>query len=197
MPLDTARPDSRRQEILEQATILFGARGYGRTSIRDIATAVGMLPGSVYYHFESKEALLSAVYEYGIDQATAALNEAIAARRDPWDRLEAAAAAHLRLLVSGGALAAVVLEKPNQPGAARAELILQRDRYEAVFRRLIAAVPLPPGVKAGSFRLALLGSLNWSLTWFRPDGDPPETVARDLFAIFRASQPNQTEHTTP
>ncbi len=197
MPSDTARPDSRRQEILDQATILFGARGYGRTSIRDIASAVGMLPGSVYYHFESKEALLSAVYEHGIDRATAALNEAIAAKRDPWDRLEAAAATHLRLLVSDGSLAAVVSEKPNQPGAARAELVRQRDRYEAVFRRLIAAVPLPAGVKSGPFRLALLGSLNWSLTWFRPDGDPPEIVARDLFAIFRASQPNPTESPTP
>ena len=57
-----------------------------------------------------------------------------------------------------------------------------------MFRRLIAAVPLPPGVKPGPFRLALLGSLNWALTWFRPDGDSPEVVARDLFAIFRASQ---------
>ncbi len=167
---------------------LFGSRGYGRTSMRDIATAVGMLPGSVYYHFTSKEALLSAVYEHGIDQAIAALKEAVAAKRDPWDRLEAAAVAHLRLLVTDGALAAVVSERPNQPGSARAELVQQRDRYEAVFRRLIAAVPLPPGVKPGPFRLALLGSLNWALTWFRPDGDSPEVVARDLFAIFRASQ---------
>ena len=193
MPLDSTRPDSRRQEILEQATILFGARGYGRTSIRDIAAAVGMLPGSVYYHFASKEALLAAVYEDGIDRSIATLNEAISAERDPWDRLEAAAAAHLRMLLMGGALAAVVMEGPNQPGAARAELVRQRDRYEAVFRRLIAAVPLPPSVRPGSFRLALLGALNWALTWFRPDGDPPEVVARDLFAIFRASQPHSPE----
>ena len=193
LPLDTSRPDSKRQEILEQAMALFGARGYGRTSMRDIAMAVGMLPGSVYYHFASKEALLSAVYEHAIDQAIAALNEAIAAQRDPWDRLEAAAVAHLRLLVTDGALAAVVSERPNQPGFARAELVQQRDRYEVVFRRLIAAVPLPPGVKPGPFRLALLGALNWALTWFRSDGDPPEVVARDLFAVFRANQPHSNQ----
>ena len=96
---------------------------------------------------------------------------------------------HLRLLLTGGALAPVVMDSPSQPGAARDELIRQRDRYEAVFRRLIAAVPLPPGVKPGPFRLALLGSLNWALTWYRPDGDPPEVIARDLFAIFRANRP--------
>ncbi len=152
-----------------------------------------MLPGSVYYHFASKEALLGAVYEDGINRAIASVNEAAAAQRDPWDRLEAAAVTHLRLLLTGGALAAVVMDGPNQPGAARAELVLQRDRYEAVFRRLIAALPLPPGVKPGPFRLALLGALNWALTWFRQDGDTPEVVARDLFAIFRASQPTKTE----
>jgi AcrR family transcriptional regulator len=189
LPLDSPRPDSRRQDILEQATILFGARGYGRTSMRDIAAAVGMLPGSVYYHFPSKEALLAAVYEDGIDRAIATLQEAIAGKRDPWDRLEAAAAAHLSMLVTGGALAAVVMDGPNQPGLARDELVRQRDRYEAVFRRLIAALPLPPGVRAGPFRLALLGALNWALTWYRPDGDPPDKLARALFAIFRASQP--------
>ncbi len=197
LPLDSTRPGSKRNQILEQATLLFGARGFGRTSMRDIAAAVGMLPGSVYYHFESKEALLSAVYEHGIDQAIAALDIAIAEQDDPWDRLEVAAATHLRLLLMGGALAAVVSEKPNQCGPGLAELVRQRDRYEAVFRRLIAAVPLPAGVRPGPFRLALLGSFNWALTWFRPDGDPPEVVARDLFAIFRASQPTSRSAKTP
>ena len=86
-----------------------------------------------------------------------------------------------------------MIDKPNQPGAAHAELIRQRDRYEAVFRRLIAVLPLPPGVETGPFRLALLGALNWTLTWYRADGDSPEVVARGLFAIFRASKPTTTE----
>ena len=190
LPLDSLRADSRRDEIIQQAGQLFGARGYGRTSMRDIAAAVGMLPGSVYYHFASKEALLAAVYADAIDRSLAVVEAAVAGHAEPWDRLEAAAAAHLRLLLTEGSLAAVVVDGRNQPDAARADLVLQRDRYEAVFRRLVAAVPLPPGVRPGPFRLALLGALNWALTWYRPDRDPPEAVARGLFAIFRASQPN-------
>ena len=193
MPLDSVRTDNRREDILHQAALLFGARGYDRTSMRDIAAAVGMLPGSVYYHFPSKEALLGAVYVEGIDRSIAALDVAVASRADPWDRLEAAAATHLRLLLTGGALAAVVMDGPHHTGAARAELIRQRDRYEVVFRRLIAAVALPASVEPGPFRLALLGALNWALTWYRPDGDPPEVVARRVFAIFRASQPATSE----
>ena len=64
-----------------------------------------------------------------------------------------------------------------------------RRRYESVFRDLVTALDLPPGVKPRAFRLALLGALNWALTWYRPGGDPPETVARDLLAVFRAGQP--------
>ncbi len=190
MPLDAIRPDSRRQDILHHAGLLFGARGYAQTSMRDIAAAVGMLPGSMYYHFASKEALLAAVYADAIDRSVAGLEQAVAAEHGAWNRLEAAAAAHLRMLLSGGTLAAVVADGRSQPEAARAELTRQRDRYEAVFRTLVDAVDLPPGVQPGPFRLALLGALNWALTWYRPGGHPPEVVARDLFAIFRASHPS-------
>ncbi len=192
MPLDSAKPDSRRNEIVQHATVLFGARGFDRTSIRDIASAVGMLPGSVYYHFASKEALLAAVYAEAIDRSIAQVEAAVARHADPWDRLEAAAAAHLCLLLAEGALAAVVVDGPQQSSAARTELVEQRDRYEAVFRGLVAEIRLPPGVRPAPFRLALLGALNWALTWYRAGGDPPEVVARDLFAVFRASQPSAT-----
>jgi TetR/AcrR family transcriptional regulator, cholesterol catabolism regulator len=194
--LDTNRPESRRNDIIEQAMLLFGERGYARTSMRDIAAAAGMLAGSVYYHFPSKEALLAAVYERGIDQSIAALEDAISGVDDPWDRLEEASAAHLRLLLASRGLAAVVMETPGQPGVPRDEYVRQRDRYEAVFRSLIAALPLPEGVGRGPFRLALLGALNWALNWYRPEGDPPDKLARDLFAVFRASKPATTETVT-
>ena len=186
--VDQPRSD-RRSDILEKAAHLFGSKGYGRTSMRDIAGAVGILPGSMYYHFPSKEALLAAIHEEAVTRAIAAVEAAVARHDDPWDRLEAAAAAHLGLLLTGGALAAVIARGPAEGGEVVAELVRQRHRYEALFRGLVAAVALPPGVAPGPFRLALLGALNWALTWYRPEGDPPEVVARDLFAIFRAGQP--------
>lgn len=149
-----------------------------------------MLPGSVYYHFPSKEALLAAVYTGAIDRAIETLHAAIAVHQDPWDRLEEAAVAHLGILVGGGSIAVVVIDGRNLPATGRDALIVQRQRYEAIFRDLVAAIDLPPGVTAGSFRLALLGALNWALTWYSPAGDPPEVVARNLFAVFRAGRPS-------
>jgi len=188
--MDLQRHDSRRDQILERAALLFGENGYDRTSIRDIAAAVGMLPGSVYYHFPSKEALLAAVYTAAIDRAIETLQAATAGHQDPWDRLEAASVAHLGILVGGGSIAVVITDGPNLPAAVRAELVTQRHRYETVFRDLVAEIDLPDGVTPSAFRLALLGALNWSLTWFRPDGDPAEIVARNIFAVFRAGRPS-------
>jgi AcrR family transcriptional regulator len=190
--MELQRHDSRRDQILERAATLFGESGYDRTSIRDIAAAVGMLPGSVYYHFPSKEALLAAVYTAAIDQAIETLQAATADHKDPWDRLEAASVAHLGILVGGGSIAVVIADGRNLPETARAQLIQQRHRYETIFRDMVAELDLPSGVTASSFRLALMGALNWALTWFRPDGDPAETVARNIFAVFRAGRPSSS-----
>ncbi len=196
--MTATKPDSRRDKILEHAAQMFGARGFDRTSVRDIAAAVGMLPGSVYYHFASKEALLVAVYTASIDKAIASVQAAIALHRDPWDRLEAAAVAHMRTLLDGGALAAVVMDSPALPSDVREELIRQRHRYETLFRAQVAALELPPGVNPSCFRLALLGALNWALTWYRPDGArSPEEMARDLFAVFRLQQSTKKNEGTP
>ncbi len=183
--------DGRRQQILTEAALLFGRQGFERTSIRDIAAAVGMLAGSVYYYFPSKDALLVSVYEDAIDHMIAAVDMATQQYFDPWDRLEAAATAHLRMLLGGGSIAAVVAGSPAETSSVRLELIQQRDRYERVIRTLIDAIALPPDIEPASFRLALLGALNWTLTWFRPghaDGRSPDEIARSLFAVFRAGR---------
>lgn len=182
-----ARPDNRRTLLLDEAARLFGAHGYDSTSMRDIATAVGMLPGSLYYHFPSKEDLLVAVYTIGMEQMRDAVLTAIADETDPWRRLEAAAAAHLgTLLDKSGYAAAVVADWPSPASSVRAELVRQRDRYEATFRDLVADLPLGPHQDRQFLRLALLGALNWTLAWYRPGGESPAAIARRLVNQFRA-----------
>ena len=60
----------RRTEILDTAAVLFASSGL-RTSLKDIADACGILPGSLYHHFESKEALIVELverYQLELDQ---------------------------------------------------------------------------------------------------------------------------------
>jgi AcrR family transcriptional regulator len=171
--------------LLDEAARLFGTRGYDSTSMRDIAAAVGMLPGSLYYHFPSKEDLLVAVYTIGMEQMQAAVQSAIAPLSDPWERVEAASAAHLGTLLDRRGYAAAVIADWPSAAAVRSKLVEERDRYEETFRALVADLPLTAAQDRQFLRLALLGALNWTIAWYRPGGDDPETIARRLVAQFR------------
>ena len=91
------------QGLLDVAASLFAQRGYAATSMRDIALGVKMLPGSVYYHFASKEELLVAVYEAGVVELDGAVQAALKPGAEPWLRLEAACLAHLQTVQIGRA----------------------------------------------------------------------------------------------
>lgn len=179
-------PD-RRAELIEKASRLFGERGYTKTSMRDISAAFGILHGSLYHHFGSKEELFIAVYAAGVDRFIADVEKAVAPLTDPWQRLEAACVAHLEALLRRESPAATVLAdwSSTYTDHLRMALVAERDRYEKVFSRLTDAVELPDGVKRRYFRLGLLGALNGALMWYQSGRDSPATVARHLLGLFR------------
>ena len=182
----TVRRDNRRQRLLDAAAGQFRECGFAAASMRAIAGQADMLAGSAYYHFPSKEELLVAVHEEGIRRITAAVATALEGASDPWDRLEAACAAHLAQLLDGGDYAQVVLrDLPHEAEIVRARLVALRDGYEAVFRRLIAALPLPADADRGLLRLMLMGALNWSPRWYRARGVAPAKIAQTFVAALR------------
>jgi len=177
----------RRAELIEKAALLFGARGYANTSMRDISAAFGILHGSIYHHFGSKEELFITVYASGVDRFVKDVEKAIEPYTDPWQRLEAACIAHLEALLMRESPAATVLAdwSANYTESMRTAVVAQRDRYEKVFLKLTDAVELPQGIKKRYFRLGLLGALNGALMWYQPGGDSPSTVAKQLLSLFR------------
>jgi AcrR family transcriptional regulator len=179
----------RRAELIEKAAQLFGERGYANTSMRDISAAFGILHGSIYHHFGSKEELFITVYASGVERFVNDVEKAIEPLTDPWQRLEAACIAHLEALLMRESPAATVLAdwSANYSDSMRTALVAQRDKYEKVFSELTDAVDLPAGIKRRYFRLGLLGALNGALMWYQPGGDSPATVAKHLFSLFRKS----------
>jgi len=186
-PLRGPRADNRLPQLLDEAARVFGAQGFHGASIRDIVRAVDMLPGSLYYHFAGKEDLLAAVYEEGVRRISDRVKGAVAARTEPWARLEAACVAHLEALLEEGDYAQVVVRvRPSDAPAVAAKLVALRDGYERLFVDLASALPLPRRVDRKSLRLMLLGALNWSQNWYRPGRDDPATIARRFVALLRA-----------
>lgn len=193
-----ATADNRRRDILETAARLFAERGYDGTSVRDIAGEVGMLAGSMYYHFASKDDLLDEINSEGARILAVAVDQALTGVADPWERLRRACIAHLEARLGGHGVFAPVVSNdlPRVPGALRARLVAHRDAYEAIFRDLVAALDLPARVDRRIYRLSLLGALNGARLWYRPGGLSPAEIAEQIFAIFdqRVSPSREDKH---
>ncbi|HEY2189449.1 MAG TPA: TetR/AcrR family transcriptional regulator [Caldimonas sp.] len=183
------RVSSRLPRLLDEAAHAFAQRGFAAASVREIVAPVGMLPGSLYCHFATKEALLAAVYREGVERIGAAVDAAIAPIEDPWQRLEAACVAHLVSLLDQTDYSQVVIRvRPSDAPAAESELIALRDSYEKRFARLVGALPLARPTDRTMLRLLLVGALNWSQTWYRAGGGAtPERIARRFVGVLKSS----------
>ncbi len=178
------RSDNRRQELMMAAAHLFNQRGYDATSMRDIAREAGMLAGSMYYHFSSKDELILATYEEGCRLIMNAVLSAIEGVEDPWDRLSVAASAHMETLFGGNNFSILLCADISRTSPnLRIRLIEIRDSYDALFTNLIEPLPLKEDIDRGLIRLNLLGSLNWSSSWYRPGGQTPAQIG-ELFVNF-------------
>jgi AcrR family transcriptional regulator len=181
------RAHNRHAALLAAAAQVFRARGYGLTSMRDIAAATEMTAGSIYYHYPSKGDLLLAVYAEGVRRVGAAFDAAAARPGTPWQRLERAAAAHLAMLLgtrredADFAGVFVQVQPHDFPPEHVDALIALRNGYEDRFRRLLAALPLARGTDRRLLRLQLIGALNHVPLWYRPDGPrTPAAIARTM-----------------
>ncbi len=173
---DTTKIRAKKRAMLHAASRAFRAKGFHDASMRDIAAALGMTVGNLYYYFESKRHLLAFCQDDTLTRLLESVDHAAAAKKHgfPADqRLWLLIVGHVVCLNEAvpGSLAHLELEQ--LPARARRPLIERRDRYE---RRLRAVVT--EGIAEGRFRrvdpkvavLAILGGLNWTVRWFRPDG---------------------------
>ena len=173
------RQDNRRQDLLDAAARRFARQGFRATTIRDVAGDAGMLPGSLYYHFASKNDLLLAVYEEGVRRIAANVDRAVAGVAEPWARLEAASAAHLNTVLDRSDYAQVIVRVlPQDAQEVSGRLVALRDQYEARFQHLADDLKLPSRADRRSLRLFLLGALNWAQVWYRPGQETPADIAR-------------------
>ena len=185
---DEGRAAIRRRQVLTVASELFAAKGFEATSIRDIATAAGMMSGSLYYHFASKEDLYIAVQDASISKIFNAVERAIPGIADPWERLEAAAIAHVEAMLdrSGFRVLVTPLFPPGLDRKVRDALVAQRDRFERMIDTVIADLPLPKSLDRRIFRQHYLGALNWIPVWCDPDGPvAPADIVRQFMATLR------------
>jgi AcrR family transcriptional regulator len=183
-------PKKREQEIIDAAAEIFHRQGYSDTSVQNVANAVGILKGSLYYYIDSKDDLLYRVLLEVHDAAHTILEEVAAMDElSPLEKLDAYVRRHVEYNTRNLTKIAVYyhdykLLAPER----RAEIRRQRKLYEDFVEGLISeaqqqgevAADLDPAVLS----YCLFGALNSVYTWYRPGGKVSATQLADTLARF-------------
>ena len=171
-----------RERILSVAAERFLAAGYVETSLRDLAGDAGMKAGSLYYHFDSKDQLLIAVLERGMEIMVDAFDRAaeLTAESSDVESLAAHIEAHLQALHDNRPYTAghVTLFR-TAPSVVREAIVPLRDDYESMWTDLLARlVPNRPANEITMLRLTLFGAMNASIDWLDTERSSVGPLAR-------------------
>ncbi len=181
-----------RRGILNAAARLFRQNGYAAVSLRAIAQAAGIKAGSIYYHFASKDAVVTEILDAGIvsvHEKVRAAVEALPASASAETIIGAAIYGHLRALLEYVDYTSANVRIFGQvPIAVRDANLPVRRAYEKYLDDLLCGLQtagtIRPGVNISRLRLLLIGALNATLEWFDPEQGGVEALADDYTDIF-------------
>ncbi|WP_338695521.1 TetR/AcrR family transcriptional regulator [Streptomyces sp. Q6] len=185
----TPSPERRRQ-LLATAAEVFAAQGYSATTVRRIADAAGMLAGSLYYHFDSKDSIVEEILRGFLDELWGGYDAVLGAGLGPRETMQALVTESFREIDRHGP-AVAIYQKESAALAARerfAFLAASQRRFETTW-----LTTLERGGAAGVFRADLDPRLTYrfvrdtvwvAASWYRPDGrHSPEEIARQYLAM--------------
>jgi AcrR family transcriptional regulator len=164
---------NRRSDLLRAAARLFVEKGFNATTTRDIAEAVGMRSGSPFYHFRSKQDLLTAAILDGLESGHQRQCAAIEGIADAEQRLRCLVRTHLATLLAGECSSPLLINESRALDEdARSQIAAAFDRYQAPWQATLDELAAEGKLKSAAppVRLMLFGMLNWSGYWYRPDG---------------------------
>jgi len=182
------KSDATRQRVLDMTSELFRKNGYQATSMRDIAAAVGMKSGSLYYYYDSKEALLAAILNDNIDAHLAKIKAAVDALPEDVtvrQKFDTAVGESVRIIAEAGDMAvasAQTLSYLQEPEYS--EQVGHRQAYNQFWRDLIEE-----GKRTGEIRkdvpdavasMVIVGAMTFVAEWF----DEKRSTTKDIGAIF-------------
>ncbi len=143
--------------------------------MQDIADACGLTKAGLYHHVATKEALLIAIMEYGMDLFEEVVLARVEHIRDPLERLRKTMAHNIELVLTDSSKEVTIIRHEHQTliGEAQKKINGRKKRYvrflEDAFKQAMAAGQIrtvDPTLASFSF----LGSVLWTYKWYRPDG---------------------------
>jgi AcrR family transcriptional regulator len=181
-----------RAQILSCAARMFRTQGYAAVSLRNIAKGVGMTTGSLYYHFASKEEIVTEILDQGHRRVLAEVQKSVnTLGQDASGRvvLKTAILRHIQCLLGEDSFpSANIRIFAHVPAEIRMASLRFRHEYEIYWMRLLTKYVTPrkgekelnPSVLA----FLLFGAMNWTLEWYKPGRHDIEDVAETLTCLL-------------
>lgn len=185
MTARSGRNGEMRLEILKSAASAFRRRGYYGASVDEIASALHMTKGNLYYYFRDKEDILFACHEYALDLLLKMLQKVEDSSHPPQEKLRRVIVSFVHMMIDELRGTALTMDVQALSTSRRKSVIAKRDRFDRGIRRIIGE-----GIKKEIFRpvdpklatFAILGSLNWIPYWFDPRGEASSVEISEEFA---------------
>ena len=188
-PSVPSRADERYAQIYETAARLFYEKGYTRTSLQDLANAVGLQKGSLYHYIASKEDLLFGITEYAHNFFLVLVNSIDEHDLSPLAKIERTVRVHAEFAAAHFHVSAAFYNDRSALSPERQQRVIRtRAAYEAKLRQLVrdgqavgeVATDLDPRMAV----FGILGMINWINHWYRPGSTmSPQEIAR-VFATM-------------
>ncbi|HCP57508.1 MAG TPA: TetR family transcriptional regulator [Pseudomonas sp.] len=167
-------PESARGKLLQMAAHLFRSKGFDRTTVRDLAGAVGIQSGSIFHHFKSKDEILRSVMEETIRYNTALMRDALGQAASTRERMLALIRCELQSIMggTGEAMAVLVYEWRSLSDDGQQFILALRDEYEQIWLDVLEEARVQGEFSGDPFiiRRFLTDALSWTNTWFRSEG---------------------------
>ena len=183
----TPASSDRRIEILKSAAAAFRRRGYHGASVDEIASALEMTKGNLYYYFKNKEEILFACHEYSNDKLLSLMAEVEAESSSPETKLRRLVLALIHLILDDLHGTALTLDPEALSPPLFKRITAKRDDFDHGIRAIIQL-----GIDQGTFRpgdpkmieFAMMGAVNWIAKWFDPAGAMTSDQIGDAFADY-------------
>jgi AcrR family transcriptional regulator len=172
---------------MKSAAAAFRRLGYHGATVEQIASALHMKKGNLYYYFRNKEEILFACHQYSLDRLLALLAEVERSGAPADVKLRRLLVAFVHTILDELHGTALFLDLEALTPAHLRTVVARRDRFDRGVRRIVEA-----GVAAGTFdacdpkliTFAMFGAVNWIPRWFNPEGPASSEQIGQLFADY-------------
>jgi len=174
-----------RIRILKSAAKAFRKLGYHGATVEQIASALHMKKGNLYYYFKNKEAILFACHQYSLDRLLLLLEEVERSGLSADEKLRRLIVSFVHTILDELHGTALFLDLEALSPHHLKAVIVRRDQFEHGVRKV-----LEEGMSKGTFAggnpkllaFALFGAVNWIPRWYNPEGPASSQTIADLFA---------------